>query len=87
MHHLVPLLRDPQRAWKKAAYTQVARGRRAMGRSVRSERYRYTEWDGQGVELYDHQADPNEWTNLAGNAKFATVEAEMKALLRAGFTG
>ena len=58
-----------------------------MGRSVRSERYRYTEWNEgkDGVELYDHQADPHEWNNLAGDAKSAAARAEMSALLRGGW--
>jgi uncharacterized sulfatase len=79
----VPLLSDPQQAWKKAAYTMVSRGKRGFGRSVRTERYRYTEWnDGKdGVELYDHEVDVNEWTNLAGNAKAAGVQKEMQQLL------
>jgi len=81
----VPLLDNPQRPWKKAAYTMVARGRNSFGRSVRTERYRYTEWDDgkSGVELYDHEVDVNEWTNLAGNAKAAGVQKDMQQLLRA----
>jgi len=81
----VPLLDNPQRPWKKAAYTMVARGKNQFGRSVRTERYRYTEWDDgkDGIELYDHEVDVNEWTNLAGNAKAATVQKEMQQLLRA----
>ena len=81
----VPLLDNPQRPWKKAAYTMVARGKNQFGRSVRTERYRYTEWDDgkDGIELYDHEVDVNEWTNLAGNAKAATVQKEMHQLLRA----
>ena len=49
---------------------------------MRSERYRYTEWDGgkQGVELYDHQTDPREVVNLANDAKHAAVRSEMQAL-------
>ena len=42
-----------------------------MGYSMRTDRYRYTEWaepgkEPAGVELYDHQADPAENVNIAG---------------------
>ena len=77
-----PLLDDPRRPWKQAAHTQVRRGR-VDGRSVRTERWRYTEWDGgrQGCELYDHDNDPAEQANLAANpAHRATVE-ELSGLL------
>jgi uncharacterized sulfatase len=38
-----------------------------MGRSIRTDRWRYTEWDEgrAGTELYDHHVDPNEFQNLA----------------------
>ena len=87
----VPLLSDPQRPWKKAAFTCVARGKGVMGHSVRTERYRYTEWDGEQLaELYDHEKDIHEWTNLAfgGHLKDpanAKVLEEMKQLLHAGW--
>ncbi len=84
-----PLLQDPQRQWKKAAYTMVARGRNSFGRSVRTERHRYTEWNGgkDGIELYDHEVDINEWTNLAGNSKVATLQHELQQLLHSAQKG
>jgi uncharacterized sulfatase len=86
---LVPLLEDPRRPWKKAAFIQVAHGRNrdVMGRSVRTERWRYTEWaDGKaGVELYDHDSDPHEFNNLAMDRKHADTVAELRQLLKGGW--
>lgn len=81
-----PLMTNPQRPWKKAAYTMNWRGEDHFGRGVRTDRYRYTEWDESkaGVELYDHQTDPHEWTNLAGKPKLADVQAVLQILLRTG---
>jgi uncharacterized sulfatase len=80
---LCPLLEDPQAAWNHPAYTQVQRGA-DPGHSVRTERWRYTEWasGAKGQELYDHDADPQELHNLAGDPQYATVVAQMKALLK-----
>jgi uncharacterized sulfatase len=83
---LARLLDDPMGPGDKAAFTQVARGGKMgfMGRSVRTERWRYTEWDDgkQGIELYDHDNDPREHRNLAGDPAQARVVAELRALLR-----
>ncbi len=80
-----PLLDDPQRKWKEAAYTQAQRGKSA-GYSARTERWRYTEWDDgeKGAELYDHRNDPGEYRNLAEKVEFKSVVAQMKKLLSAG---
>jgi hypothetical protein len=81
-----PLLHEPERPWKKAAFTQVQRGKVA-GYTVRTERWRYTEWDGgkAGVELYDHNSDPGEYHNLAAEPQYAMTVEEMRKLLRAGW--
>jgi iduronate 2-sulfatase len=81
---LRPLLDDPQAKWDHPAYSQTRHG--AMGRSVRTERWRYTEWgdDGKsGVQLYDHNKDPREYVNLADDPAHAATVAEMQKLLAA----
>ncbi len=79
---LVPLLDNPTAAWDKPAFTLVAR-EDWLGRSVRTERWCYTEWDfgRRGTELYDLQADPQESKNLANVPKLASVISKLKKLL------
>jgi iduronate 2-sulfatase len=76
---LRPLLDDPQAGWAKPAFTQVWRGSFA-GHSVRTERYRYIEWDGgkQGAQLYDYETDPEEKVNLIGDPAHAEIVARLK---------
>lgn len=85
---LAPLLSDPNASWEKPAYTQVKR-KEIMGRSVRTERWRYSEWDAgkAGVELYDEQNDPDEFTNLATDPKYANTVKDLSALLHRNDSG
>ncbi|MEM6688463.1 MAG: sulfatase [Planctomycetota bacterium] len=82
---LKSLLNNPQADWEEEAITQVVRPadsrlpKPVMGRSIRTHRYRYTEWDEgrMGRELYDHHADPNEFNNLAQQ-----LDPNLKALMK-----
>lgn len=58
------------------------------GRSVRTERWRYIEWDEgrKGVQLYDHSKDPHEYHNLANDPAYAKTIEELKRLLHAQTT-
>ncbi len=86
-HSLTPLLANPTAPSDRPAYCQVTRqvgkGKKGqiMAYSVRTERWRYTEWGKQGRELYDHQADPEEFKNLADDPAQAETVAELRQLL------
>ena len=83
-----PLLDDPNLPGKRAALSQYPR-KRAMGRSMRTDRYRFTLWQSQGktpktlaVELYDHQSDPQENENLAIQPEHAELVKTLTAELQ-----
>jgi uncharacterized sulfatase len=84
---LAPLLANPSRGWKKAAFTQIQFEKRITGRSLRAHRYRYTVWEGEGggEELYDHSADPGEFTNLAAKPESRLALESMRKLMRGGW--
>lgn len=89
---VAPLLDDPARPWKSAAFTQwLQPGKEGiMGRSIRTERWRYTEWVDAagrraGTELYDHEHDPAEDVNVAANPRNAAAVAEAARQLHAGW--
>ncbi len=86
---LVPMLKDNTAVGRGWALTQVRRRnrsakgpRRFAGYSLRTARWRYTEWDDgrQGRELYDHDADPREITNLAHGPQRDDVTTVMQKL-------
>jgi uncharacterized sulfatase len=84
---LLPLLKNPDARWDHPAVTQVRRGAAGstyMGYSIRTDRWRYTEWDGgkQGVELYDERRDPSESTNLASEDRHRRVIEELRKRLQ-----
>lgn len=91
---VTPLLKNPKANWDQVGYSIVLRtanptlkymqkGERAMGRSIRTKRYRYTEWNEgeKGGELYDYQKDPEEYYNLYNNPKYKKLQSELKSLL------
>ncbi len=87
-----PLLTDPAQPWKKAAFSQYLRpGKdRFMGCSVRTDRWRYTEWtnakkESVGTELYDEESDPQENVNLASDPAQQAVITELAQQLHAGW--
>ena len=68
-----PLLADPTAAWDRPALTTYLFNNHA----VRTERWRYIRYADGGEELYDEEADPQEWTNLAGKTELASIKAEL----------
>jgi uncharacterized sulfatase len=95
------LLEDTGAKWDHPAYSQVTRGvkynltksdpenkdkKEIMGRTIRTDHWRYTEWDEgrSGTELYDQDNDSGEWKNLANDPQQAKTVAELKELLHAG---
>lgn len=94
---LMPLLRNSVADWNGIAVTQVLRPaddrlkEPVMGCSIRTHRYRYTEWgEGRhGIELYDHQSDPNEFQNLAidPDPPASKIIDQLRPLLRSRASG
>ena len=92
------MLKDPSVVGRGWAITQVTRGavgpraaqnpnakdKSFLGYSLRTPRWRYTEWDegNQGRELYDHDNDPLEQTNLATKPEFAKTVGELSVQIR-----
>jgi choline-sulfatase len=76
---LRPALSDTSASPREAALTQYE-----SGYSLRTNRYRYTEWGSDGVdgaELYDHQTDPQEMHNLASVAEHAATVQRLARML------
>lgn len=87
---LAPLMDDPETPWKRAAFSQYPRGRGRMGYSMRTDRYRYTEWleNGDQVlarELYDHEEDPAENVNIADLPENGELCTRLSGWLHAGW--
>ena len=93
---LRPVLDDPQEKVKSGALTQHPRPAypaagedpRAMGYSLRTDRFRYTRWqDFQSgellaEELYDHRDDPHETINAVADDAHQAVLPDLRRQLR-----
>lgn len=88
---LAPVVADPSTSVKDAAFSQhqhpfsrSQKNWKAWGYSVRTDRWRYTEWrdigDGEVIarELYDHDNDPDETKNIASQNPDTVSELSAK---------
>ena len=70
---ILPLLKDPS-ATRDFAFLSYG----PQNTAAQSDRYRYIRYEDGSEELYDHQKDPHEWTNLIGNKKYQTMRKNMR---------
>jgi uncharacterized sulfatase len=89
---LKPILDNPRIPWEGAAFTQILRpggGEPVMGRSIRTENWRYTEWNEgrDGMELYDHLNDPGEFRNLAEDPAYSDTIKLLRSQLDRSVSG
>ena len=91
-----PLLDDPKRPWKTAAFSQYPRSQNGglMGYTMRTDRYRFTVWVARddhakvdAIELYDHQVDPQENYNIAKKAENAQLVSQLMEQWKKGWQG
>ncbi len=92
----LPLVKDPQRDWKKAVFHVYPRNMpghgAALGRAMRTDRYRLVQWspnksDYCEYELYDLQADPDENVNIAQRPEASEIRQQLIKQLEAGWRG
>jgi len=76
---LKPILHGEQAEPGRVAMTSYGFGNHAL----RDERYRYVRFADGSEEFYDHEIDPNEWTNLADNPAYAEVKQRLAQQLPA----
>jgi arylsulfatase A-like enzyme len=72
-HNILPLLKNPNAAWKYPAITTHGRGNHA----IRTETHRYIRYADGGEELYAVQADPYEWNNLAKKPETSKLRKQL----------
>ena len=90
-----PLIEDPSRKWKEAAFSQYPRsykGKRLTGYTMRTDRYRFTRWvhtkdhsKVEAIELYDHEKDPEENINIAPNPENRALIEKLTEQSKAGW--
>lgn len=70
---LTPLLKNPNAKWDRPALTTHGKD----NHSIRSSRWRYIRYSDGTEELYDHNKDEMEWTNLANMPEYSKVKKEL----------
>ena len=87
---VMPLLDEPDHPWKRAAFSQYPRGK-VMGYTMRTKRFRYTEWQDRksgkvlARELYDHDKDPQENVNAVALPQYQQDLPRLARMLKEGW--
>ncbi len=77
---MVPLMNDPKRQWKKAAFTLYGNGI-----TVTTSEFTYTEYgDNAQRMLYDRKKDPSENENVAEAEEYKETASQLSKLLSDG---
>lgn len=75
---ITPLLKNPETDWSdKPSITTLAQNEH----SICDGRYRYIIYNDGSEELYDHQKDPLEWTNLAEDSEYAEIKKRLRSFI------
>ena len=74
---LVPQLIDPKAKRTGPAISSLT----PDFHSIRDNRFRYTSYGNGEEELYDHETDPHEWTNIAGDINYKELKEKLKTYL------
>lgn len=93
---LVPAINKPESEVKTYALSQYPRGKEVMGYSIRTKRFRYTEWFSNGYrtnlpyqakniigrEMYDYEKDPLEKESVIGKPEYKNDQTKMEQLFQ-----
>lgn len=83
---MVPVIQEPTLSWKSATFSKV--GKAYGKRSIRTERYRYTEHalgKYYGNELYDYNSESNASVNLAHLPENVELVAQLSEQIKEGW--
>jgi iduronate 2-sulfatase len=94
---LKPVLLDPEHPGKRAAFSQYIKHKRGtgpmLGTSIRTRRFRYTEWRNRNtnqldaVELIDFDTDPDATRNVADDPAYLSYLPDLQRLCAQSDTG
>jgi arylsulfatase A-like enzyme len=85
---LVPYFDNSKQEVRTSALTELqvhTNNLKAQGYSIKTKRYRLSQWDRQGVvnyELYDHKFDKSELNNLAEDINYKAVKDSLINVLK-----
>jgi len=88
---MIPLLNNPNKEWKMAAFSQYPRPHNTMGYSLRTDQYRYTEWidrkskEVKEKELYDLKNDPLSKESIVFKPENTELVSNLHEKMKAGW--